>query len=169
MNAQEIFAKTKRLKISLWCEGDALKYEAPRGALTDELRAAIRAHKPELLALLQHGNAFADQTESEPQSAQLPSDLQAARCRFLLDALDAATPEAPAKIAAASKRLRPTLQRMNHSDRHELALALACLDCEIDPGVLLASHGIEENAAAAIAKARSEMRNFALDSEEANR
>jgi hypothetical protein len=167
MNAQEIFAKTKRLKISLWCEGDALKYEAPRGALTEKLRAAIRANKPELLAMLQHGNAFADQ--AEPQSAQLPSDPQAARCRVLLDALDTATPEAPAKIAAASKRLRPTLQRMNHSDRHELALALACLDCEIDPGTLLASHGLEENAAAAIAKARSETQNSASKSEEANR
>jgi hypothetical protein len=129
---------------SIRADEGALKV-ANDDALTDALRGEIRAHKAELLTLLQHGNAFADQTE--PQSAQLPSDLQAARCRVLLAALDAATSEAPAKIAAASKRLHPTLQAMTHSNRHELAIALACLDCEIDPGALLASHGLEENAA----------------------
>jgi hypothetical protein len=41
------------LGVQLWAEGDRLRLRAPAGALTSELRAALDAHKPALLAQLQ--------------------------------------------------------------------------------------------------------------------
>ena len=45
---QELFA----CGIRLWIEGDALKYEAPLGALTSEMRRAVVAHRAEIIHLL---------------------------------------------------------------------------------------------------------------------
>jgi hypothetical protein len=52
MTAQEILTTTKKLKVSLWSEGDKLKYKAPEGVLTDEVRANLRRNKSALIQLL---------------------------------------------------------------------------------------------------------------------
>jgi len=52
MRTPTLLAELKRLGVVLTAEGDKLKYKAPAGVFTDDLRAAIRAHKPELLRLL---------------------------------------------------------------------------------------------------------------------
>jgi len=52
MNANLLLDKLKRRGIALAANGDRLTIEAPKGALTDELRQALMDHKPELLGLL---------------------------------------------------------------------------------------------------------------------
>jgi hypothetical protein len=79
MTAPEVLKKAKRLKISLWCEGAALKYEAPPDVLTDALRAEIRAHKPALLELLQHGDRYAQDTPATVAVARSPDNVMAQR------------------------------------------------------------------------------------------
>ena len=46
----EVLAECDRLGIQLWASGDALRYKAPEGALTEALRETLRAHKAELVA-----------------------------------------------------------------------------------------------------------------------
>jgi aspartate racemase len=48
----EILSRLRELGVQLWREGDGLKYSAPKGVLTPELRAALVEHKAEILAVL---------------------------------------------------------------------------------------------------------------------
>jgi hypothetical protein len=52
MRATLLLQALQQRGIELHPEGDTLRYRAPVGALTDELRAQIQAHKAELLGLL---------------------------------------------------------------------------------------------------------------------
>ncbi|MBV9791223.1 MAG: amino acid adenylation domain-containing protein, partial [Chloroflexi bacterium] len=59
MKIIELLTQLQRLNIELWLEGDRLRYRAPNGVLTPELRATLSAHKAELSAVLkqaQRGN-----------------------------------------------------------------------------------------------------------------
>ncbi|MGZ9173639.1 MAG: TubC N-terminal docking domain-related protein, partial [Candidatus Binatia bacterium] len=49
----------RALDIAISADGDKLRINAPKGALTGELRAAIAAGKAELLAMLRAGAAVA--------------------------------------------------------------------------------------------------------------
>ena len=49
MTALETIAAARAAEIELWREGDRLRYRAPRGALTPELRVALAAHKAAIL------------------------------------------------------------------------------------------------------------------------
>ena len=49
----ELLDELRARDIALWREGDNLRFSAPAGALTPELRARLGAHKVELLAQLQ--------------------------------------------------------------------------------------------------------------------
>jgi hypothetical protein len=109
MNAPQLLETLTARGARLLLDGAALVVK-PRDVLTDELRAEIRANKPALLVLLQHGDRFADQ--SEPQSAQLPS---AAPFRavapfllvpFLLVPANFAAAPGAAKICGALQTLR---------------------------------------------------------------
>jgi hypothetical protein len=44
MNA--LIEQCRRLGVRLWVEGGALAYDAPKGVMTSELAAALKAHKP---------------------------------------------------------------------------------------------------------------------------
>ena len=52
MNAAELLAELNRRGVALEAVGDRLRYDAPKGALTPELRAAMAEHKAELLELI---------------------------------------------------------------------------------------------------------------------
>src|SRR3989337_2965400 len=52
MSADELLVTCRQAGIVLSAAGDRLRYDAPRGALTPELRAALACHKPALLAAL---------------------------------------------------------------------------------------------------------------------
>ena len=52
MTAAELLRELRRRGVKLTVNGDRLRYEAPRGALTPELLEAMRQHKPELMRML---------------------------------------------------------------------------------------------------------------------
>jgi amino acid adenylation domain-containing protein len=52
MTAGTLLQQLTGLGITLFLEGDTLRYRAPKGQLTAELKAAIAAHKPALVELL---------------------------------------------------------------------------------------------------------------------
>ncbi|MFB8795998.1 MAG: condensation domain-containing protein [Microcoleus sp.] len=49
--------------VKLWAEGNQLRVRAPKGVLTPELRDLLTEYKAELLALVQHSNAIASDTD----------------------------------------------------------------------------------------------------------
>jgi hypothetical protein len=53
VTAVQLLGELRVAGVELTAEGDRLHYRAPSGALTDDLRAAMRALKVELLALLE--------------------------------------------------------------------------------------------------------------------
>ena len=52
MTATELLTTCRQVGIRLEARGDRLRYEAPAGSLTPELRATLTEHKAELLSLL---------------------------------------------------------------------------------------------------------------------
>ena len=88
MGAPDLLEQLRAVGVRLWVEGGALVAE-PRRALTDDLRAAIRAHKPELLAALQA-------TETKRSS------LAVVRLRLLMEAEDGRRYEAILAVPKAT-------------------------------------------------------------------
>ena len=68
MNATILLNDLRRGGVTLAANGDRLSVDAPKGALTDELRRSIAAHKADLLALLE---AEAARDELERLDARL--------------------------------------------------------------------------------------------------
>ena len=52
MTAFELLSNLSSKDIEIWADGDRLRYNAPKGALTPDLRKELAAHKSEILALL---------------------------------------------------------------------------------------------------------------------
>jgi hypothetical protein len=52
MSALELLDTLSASGVRLWAEGGKLKLDAPRGAVTPELKERLAAHKPALLAAL---------------------------------------------------------------------------------------------------------------------
>ncbi|MDT0269016.1 amino acid adenylation domain-containing protein [Streptomyces sp. DSM 44915] len=80
MTAQQIVAELEQDGIRLWAEDGALRFRAPRGALTEERRATLRAHRDEVLAHLT-ARAAAARITPDPAAAHAPfplTDIQAA-------------------------------------------------------------------------------------------
>lgn len=55
MKTMELIQNLKGKNVMLTVEGGTLKVKAPVGVLTDDLKAALREHKPEIIQLLQTG------------------------------------------------------------------------------------------------------------------
>jgi amino acid adenylation domain-containing protein len=60
MSAMQFFNRLRDLNIALWLEGDRLRFRAPAGGLTDDIRAELTGRKPELIALLRQLSARPD-------------------------------------------------------------------------------------------------------------
>ncbi len=58
MNAVALLAEARRRGIELWADGDRLRYEAPEGVLTAELRKSLSDHREDLLSLLRGARAI---------------------------------------------------------------------------------------------------------------
>lgn len=52
MTVEALLADLFTRKVRLWPSGDLIEYEAPEGAISDDLLAEVRSHKPELLEAL---------------------------------------------------------------------------------------------------------------------
>jgi len=68
MGAPDLLDRLRAVGVRLWVEGDSLIAE-PRTALTDDLRAAIRQHKPAIFAELQRSaETFGFFAPADPES-----------------------------------------------------------------------------------------------------
>ena len=68
MTAAELVTHLRTLGIQLVADGDRLRCSAPRGALTDVLRAELAARKSEIVAWL-HANGGGSGVAADPDSA----------------------------------------------------------------------------------------------------
>jgi len=66
MTVLELIAACKKRDIRLWAEDGNLHFDAPKNALTGELREQVVARKPELIALLERRDAAADDDRIRP-------------------------------------------------------------------------------------------------------
>ncbi len=68
----DFLTELRRREITLWVDGDNLRYSAPTGALTAELRAEMGARKSELLETLAHENVAGESIARTDRSAGSP-------------------------------------------------------------------------------------------------
>ena len=68
----DLLSELRSRDITLWREGDNLRFNAPTGALTPELRAKIGARKSELLETLRHESETEDGIPQTDRSAGSP-------------------------------------------------------------------------------------------------
>lgn len=52
MTLREVLTETSRLGVRLEAQGDRLRYQAPKGAMTPELRAGLVAYKTDLIPVV---------------------------------------------------------------------------------------------------------------------
>jgi hypothetical protein len=55
MTVDELLGSLAQNKVTLFLDGDCLRYRAPEGSLTPGLRAAIGEHRPEIIERLRTG------------------------------------------------------------------------------------------------------------------
>lgn len=75
MTALALLADLQKRDVVLAADGEALEVDAPCGALTPDLRAALVAHKAELLALLREPVATPEPVAGLPASRLTPEVL----------------------------------------------------------------------------------------------
>ena len=65
MTTLELLSQLRRLHVKLWVEDDRLRFRAPQGVMTTELRAELANHKADILQFLRETQR-AEQTEDPP-------------------------------------------------------------------------------------------------------
>ena len=70
MTAGAILRALVEAGVAVWLDGGALRYRAPAGALTDELRAAVAASRVGLVALLRAGAGLPAVVAEWPEDAR---------------------------------------------------------------------------------------------------
>jgi pyochelin synthetase len=76
-----LLAQLQKLDVQLWVHAKQLHYRAPPGALSEELKARIRAIRPQLVAWLEGGEHEAVQADPEAALEPFPlTQIQAAYC-----------------------------------------------------------------------------------------
>ncbi|HEX5741242.1 MAG TPA: amino acid adenylation domain-containing protein, partial [Pilimelia sp.] len=138
MTPEHLLSELTALGVRLWADGDALRFRAPAGALGAAHRAALRAHKPALLALLASADTPAATPDPAARHAPFPlTDVQTAyllgrrdsfdlggvACHGYLEVTFPALPPAAAEdawnlLVARHDMLRATI----HPDGHQQVL-----------------------------------------------
>ena len=92
MSVSELIEHLRRLDIHLWAEGEQLRFNAPQGVFSAELRSQVVARKPELLELLCRRMAFSAPIPRVPRHDALTLSFAQQRLLFL----DRLEPDSPA-------------------------------------------------------------------------
>lgn len=79
MNARDLLDALRQRRIELHMEGDRLRYRAPEGALSPDLKDALKRHKSEVKAILQQATTAPDSPRGSPDGggAASPNTLEA--------------------------------------------------------------------------------------------
>jgi hypothetical protein len=67
MNATQLISRIRAKGIRLKVAGNTLRYEAPAGALTDELKVELKAQKMEIIKTLANDPSTPDESEGRRQ------------------------------------------------------------------------------------------------------
>ena len=107
MTTKQLLTELRDRDIRLWREDDQLKFSAPTGALTPELRAQIGSHREELLELLRGADASGESVQLLPvtRDQDLPLSFGQQRLWFI----DQLEPESLAYNVPANARLKGPL------------------------------------------------------------
>jgi tyrocidine synthetase-3 len=81
MSLVKFLAQLRDLNINIWVENDTLRYKAPRGVVTTELLAEIKARRTEIIDFLKQANAYST-IEPAPQQEYYP--VSSAQKRFYI-------------------------------------------------------------------------------------
>ncbi len=152
MTIVELLGQLRERGIKLWAEEGKLRFQAPKGALTPELRDAIGAQKADILAFLQDAQA-AVQDAPPPIPVQQHGDhlpLSFAQQRlWFLDQLEPGTPlyNIPSAVRLSGTLNRAALQRSVDAivARHE-SLRTTFVTVDQDPVQQIAPHSSVEVA-----------------------
>ena len=111
MTSVELVMRLRELGVRIWAEGEQLRFSAPQGALTPQLRAELAERKQELLLLL-HGTTSASSFASAslrpvPRDVDLPLSFAQQRLWFL----DRLHPGSPAYNIHLALRLEGLLDQ----------------------------------------------------------
>jgi hypothetical protein len=120
MNAQSLLENLQKRGAALQINGAVVRV-SPSSILTDDDRALIRAFKPALLELLL--------SEAPEKLAEVGAQKREKEVKPVV-VVPAVLP--PRVLLAAARRIDARLV-LTTAERFELSLALACLDCGIDP------------------------------------
>ena len=77
----KLLADLRASGVVLSIEGDGLAFDAPEGVLTDELLGRMRAHREELLALIEIEVAGSSSDDLAPGGSSVPSSIVCPWCR----------------------------------------------------------------------------------------
>jgi hypothetical protein len=124
MGAPDILARLSALGVRLWREGDSLVAE-PRSALTDDLRALIRAHKAELLEALA-GDALPDPAAEARRQRVLAMLAERPGARYAVVTHDPGAPE-PVILTLAIRGVA-TCEMLIPRDRYDPFLLLDLIE-----------------------------------------
>jgi hypothetical protein len=116
MNA--IIERCRLAGIRLWVEGDAIRYDAPKGAMTPELITDLKAHKPDIVKALGQPTPSKrrglDGYGTPPGAAPLGDTVMARQMRSIQEASDEA--EAIRELFVATGRILVGLAVMSRSE-----------------------------------------------------
>ncbi|WP_327043995.1 LLM class flavin-dependent oxidoreductase [Microbispora sp. NBC_01189] len=116
MRVVELLSRLRDAEIDLWVDGDALRFSAPPGALTPELRAALGAARDEVMDVLRRSSSGqASRIVPVPRDRPLPLSAQQRRMWFF----EQVHPGTPTYHMSASWRIGGPL---------DVAALAACLD-----------------------------------------
>jgi amino acid adenylation domain-containing protein len=88
----ELMAELRCARVRVWAEGDQLRYQAPRGALTPELLGELRNRKAEIVELVRQAHDGCDMLPLSPVPRQGALSISLAQHRlWLLDQIEGAS------------------------------------------------------------------------------
>jgi amino acid adenylation domain-containing protein len=109
MKTPELLSYLRNLDVKLWSDGDRLRYNAPRGALTPALRAELAEHKAEILRFLHEAQLAVRSTPPPISPISQGGDLPLSFAQQRLWFLDQLAPGNPVYNVAGAYRLRGPL------------------------------------------------------------